>query len=350
MTSNDTEQYFEELRRTIQEEKLHPVILIGSADTGKSAMLRSLFRYAALKSGDAILAKPELIPPAHPELKKITESFLDFFGDSIRAFGDFGERLESTRAIDHLLMPIVMSPSDHQRGEPLKFLFLDGNGENIHRIKSTGVDGRERREAHKISSLLSYLMKQQIAMTFIFLSPFTKRWNQNEIDNTQNLHDFITQYISERGGLHQLMDNIVLLINKWDQCCEVTEGNGEGMTTSYPNILESSPDDILNISIGQSQFWGLFRNPQGIRAHRAVSPYSAGPFMDGRPIFNHPQQKDFDHFNRILWSWLYGNASGAERRILYPDVDYPSKKNNAALSPWAKLWIAFFRIRQLVTR
>jgi hypothetical protein len=228
-------------------------------------------------------------------------------------------------------IPTLLSPPG-EKSEPVQFAFLQGMGEWYkldHGAKSPYPEFKEA-----VEEILSGYTEG--GLTVIFVAPAHSTLPQYQRpDPTENvdtsLAATILQYNYKRG--FQQKDNQMLLVSKWD-----TLYTTAALETSLAGDLEPKVRDHIFHKPRQ----GYYRETWNNFSHLLLKPKSGSRVLmahascrvDNDRIVNIPELVPaFNHFNRTLANWLYGNATAdlmGERRVLFPDVA-PSMNSWSAL-------------------
>ena len=317
--------------RFMAADRVHPVLVFGTRESGKSTMLQSLIWYATRNQGAnlGIRLGKNVFPPSFPRSKERYESAVEFFNLGIEAF-DSGCLPAATQKDDPFFVPIVLTVAASAPPQPsLKFAFLEAMGEWFE--KNERSDATFRPLKPEITGILKRFTDP---ISVIFIGPCGTNGDAGALQYSHNcLCNCMREYMAVRTD--KTRDNVIFLASQWD---------GKFRPGSMPdNFSDPNLDSVLDLLDELPFSWPCFSAMQGIGG-KAMTPYSAGWIEPPRPpsetaTLNNPGQYRpvFDRFNRVLWNWLYGNAKqsvgpiGTKRENLYPDVALPPPVRRRAL-------------------
>lgn len=293
---------------------IHPVFLFGTNDTGKSLMLLSLLKYA--KSGTSECGHrlvKEALPPNFPLREAREEQARRFYELDLATFES--GMIPARTDLDNPFFITV----DVTQGETTRRLaFLELMGEWFE--QDGGDNPRYKPFRQEIDIILQGFSRP---MSVIFVGPCVGTVESQFALSHDCLRNCIMQYNAKRH--YRGIDNVLYLASKWDML-EDPERPASNFASASPAAVAARLSEHP-----RSVSWRDFAHADANGAARAkfLLPYSAGK-LNGQLVLDPGRNKPvFDHFNRVLWNWLWGNAwegedgASAPRRELFPDAALP---------------------------
>jgi hypothetical protein len=297
----------------------HPVLIFGTRFSGKTVALQSLLRYAR-QGGNMLAVAPGSfrLPDTFDKAKSRNQDALKFY-DFMPIELDERTRAAQTSLEAPLYIPVEiksLNPGSPSHAVPIQITLMESMGEDYDRYGS--------REAHKefnpeIRTLLQEYAKP---ISVIVVIPAADTDHERARDSYIAMDAVLTQYQALR--LNQKADNLLILVTKWDEYANPTHTDGK--------FSRASVDDILPLVESWPFVWQKFVSVRGKSGapHKSLAPYAAEWFSDGHTFIDQGEAKPiFDRFNRVVWNWIYGNATQLEkdgnfvREHVYPDVVVP---------------------------
>lgn len=344
-----------DLRDQLKRLEIHPVLIFGTASSGKSAFLQSLIYYGAQGEGAErpqvgfrVEGGPDAFPPDYPEALLLHSLARNFYKENIIDGRRDGHYPRQTSALSQFFVTTDLHPAD--KDLPLqRFGFLEGNGEAFHR-KPKEAGGKAGEFVDLTPLVLDLIQFHQAPLSLVLVAPYfvqgEGRGGGNIVGREESckcLNNAVQQYFNLRPLDLQYMDNISLLVTKWDIHCRVKSGNNNETTYSYPGIADTLYPEVLAHVKEWPLIWNCFSNRPNYGGGRVLMPYSSGVDINGTIVLDHPAQPDFDVFNRTVWNWLYGNAAAEysrsappRRKVLCPDTQRPVCSTPTILERYAR--------------
>jgi hypothetical protein len=294
----------------LQERQIHPVLIFGTALSGKTLMILSLLQYAKQKAGAGIHVRlgESVFPPQYPFAEDRNRDAEHLFNILTTDFAS-GDLVPSTQKLVPFFVPIDVEFG----GVTHKFALLEGNGEWYERDEYSFKQFKR-----EISGILSGYAGP---ISTIFVAPSKE---ERSTKTRSFAHECVAYCIEqyEKNRLVRDRDNLLLLVTKWDTLRNPGRPN-ERFSDTTPSELLAEIEPWRNI-------WQKFSSLSG--PARAVTPYSAGWINNDKMIVRDKRfDRVFDKFNRTLWNWIYGNlveaasvARPLARATLYEDVKLPT--------------------------
>jgi hypothetical protein len=316
------------LARSLVEKKYHPVMIFGTAASGKSSMLASLFHYLQNDPrSEAICMLGEWILPIDTkEGATVAEEVSRFFNRAVMNFNN-GDAVPRTRTDTvPFFIPVVLRPNN---GKPeVRIAFLESSGEN-YRINSDSVNYFPGLK-DEISDVYRNFRG---ALSILVVAPYTLKdaYTDQEIETPddeqfqivdQSLYGALQSYQRERRWLD--MDNYMFVLTKWD----VYTGGISNPEFSNPpsGLVEKVISERYKLS------WNFYRTmPKKGRSNSMQ--YSSG-LITGDSVVAVPDKMKpaINKFPRALWNWLYRNATGGT--VLNGPTEAEKKPNG--MTAWLK--------------
>jgi hypothetical protein len=315
------DSHLRDLFREVERNSIHPVIIFGTAQSGKTLMLQSLIYEARTRLASLLSASlgASIFPPDYPESLRRYEKARDLINDGVRNFRD-GILGGVTQAEEPFFVPVDLRVTRSAAvNENIRFAFLESVGEWLGYKK----DGkRVFRELHP--EIASILAQYSWPMSIIFVAPTIAGHNDKEFDDhcacLANAMENYDRLRSSKQG-----DNLLLLVSKWDAL----------HSPESPMFSSATGSDVHDLVSKWYPIWSTYAHTiQGVRSSaKALMPYSAAWISDQRTVRRKgPHESAFSHFNKTLWNWLYANAQEASafrvangavsgaRAVLFPET------------------------------
>jgi hypothetical protein len=293
------------LAESLVQKGYHPVMLFGTAASGKSSMLASLFHYLQTDPwSEAICLLGEWILPIETnEGASVAEEASRFYNHVVMNFNR-GQAAPSTRNEVPFFIPVVLRPNN---GKPdIKIAFLESRGED-YKIKAETIEYFPKLK----NEILDVYRHYPDPISLLIISPYTLKdaYSEEEIERPgdaqfnevdQSLYGALQSYQKDRQWPER--DNYLFVLTKWDVH---TGGLGNPEFANPPaGLVEKLIKERYPLA------WNLYRNmPKGGNSNSMQ--YSSG-LMNGDGVVTVPDRfrPSINKFPRALWNWLYINASG----------------------------------------
>lgn len=315
--ANDEQQIAlgNELAVRFLEEGIHPVLLFGSAASGKTSLLMSLLNY------------PKLDPAAQASIEYDESIYTDENRDKLQQALDAGMQLfyrgtqqwianlapRATSDTQPFFLPVRLQKPT---GQDVKFGFLEGRGEWYH------PDETALRPYRKFKGLLKgFLQNFSRPITAIYIAPFesgSKAPGGGSAGSLEHLRisdlglvGAIEEYVTCRRSQFK-NDFHVMLMTKWDVKC--------GSVSSEDFKAPIAEDVVEELEAKFPLAWNRFNAMpmDGSAENLKIAAYSAGLMDGGRLNQLATDDKYFvNTYPRLLWDRLHGNAGFG---VLYKDV------------------------------
>jgi len=323
-------QKYIDLEEQLKHFQCHPILIFGTASSGKSAFLQSMIYYGAQKAekGFHIEKGPNIYPPDYENSADFYKIFINFYEDAVIKWRGDGRYPPHTQS-DPFFIPVELKPSDDELVLQ-RFAFLEGNGELLHPCVGSAPDKIGQYPC--LTELTLDLIKNYNGpLSLLFVAP-TELHGAGELSIDRKtsclcLADAMRQYFNQRPDDFQYRDNLCLLVSKWDTVCRKFEGKNKERRVVFNNLISVDYPAVVKHIEGWEDLWSNFSNRPNFRGDRVLMPYSSGVDIDGHIELDHFQQPEFDFFNRTMWNWLYGNATASYcrgdapiRKTLCPDT------------------------------
>lgn len=294
----------------------HPVMLFGSAASGKSTLLVSLFSYTNFSSES-------------PSTCVFNEKFFDTDNSSTNLIKDRASQLfykdmvafhkgiipERTQAAAPIFIPVEVKTRG-EAGRGINLAFLESAGEHQQADERTG-QARDNEFTKEVSLLYK---NYEGALSIILVAPYQLDQSGYEVAENQfnsitlnNMHEAdnaiwlsLTNYLALRPEHLRKNDHFRFIITKWD---EYTKGpNSDEFLHPPSELVETTLSTKFPMS------WRFFQN----MPHKNVSfmHYSAGVIV-GSALMQPPEKFKgiFDTFPKEIWRWIYFNALAAKSQV-----------------------------------
>jgi hypothetical protein len=318
-SAGSVEQAGLHLARDIEAGGYHPVVLFGSAASGKTSLLLSLF--AALKVEPDLrtgLAVGDPIMDMSSEYGRyVHENAVQFLAQKTQDFIE-GRAAPKTALLYPFFIPVILRPE----GKPeQKIAFMESNGEWYRPDRNTSeLFPRLKRQIE------DFISNYQGGITFIHLLPYTQQGVRSPtVDKLLDSSEMLDASLAVVGALQSYdrirvekqYDSHLLLVTKWD-------------AHSPPGATKL---DVLGGRAGESEVFVREKYPQALTALQGLglqasqinlNNYCAG-LMNESGILTLKQDNELRPavmgFPINLWGWLYRRAlesSGQIPTSLFP--------------------------------
>ncbi|MCX7379991.1 MAG: hypothetical protein NT133_00920 [Alphaproteobacteria bacterium] len=308
-------------------QRIHPVLVFGCVDSGKSYMLASTIAYAQRAGADyfqtALGATP--FPPGYPHRKERVEWAGHFMHVIVPSFLN-GRPIDNTKSDAPFFIPIEIT---HGRfPQPLKLALLESRGEwyqpDVSDAKNDGIRnfGGFKEE---IANILRYYTD---GISVIFVCPSNVQDGKGADDFDRNfecMEHFLDEYRKIRR-IHK-NDSVVLVLSKWES--GYTTGSTDEAIWKPP---QSAVISKLRTSPASQKFWNAFRAMQGfVSGIKVIVPFSCGWFRDDkREVIPGQDVAFFDNFAENLWKYILWNSPVTREQLF--SINPPSGDIHSTLS------------------
>jgi hypothetical protein len=294
------------LSKELADKGYHPVLIFGTRASGKSSLLASLFYYLQSDpASPAIVVKGEWIVPIDtPYGQSVAEAASHFLNHVMNAFHE-GKAAPSTRDDYPYYIPVILRPNN---GQPeVKLAILESRGEwyairrdsrDLYPELRDEVSDVYKNYADSISVLLiaPYLIGEAHGDEGPSeLAKIEMRESDAGIFGALQAYQETRQYRD--------LDKYLFILTKWDEHAKVI---------TSPEFIKP-PRGMVSHLIAERfpRSWTLFQNMQTGEAQSMQ--YSSGLMRGSERIDIPPHLKPImNQFPKMLWRWLYTNASGHE--------------------------------------
>jgi hypothetical protein len=294
----------------LERTRRHPVIVFGIGASGKTTIMMSLVQ-AINRSGDVnIYLGDPIFPKNHSDATKTHEQAIIFFERHAQKFA-MGEIVPPTIFEEPYFIPLdIERKSD---GRVVRLAFMEGRGEWYETIDAD-EGSMFPQFKHDIAEIMEYYGE---SLSVLWVAPF----EDNTLESDLGLVGALNEYRKHRRSVSQ--DFHLFLLNKWD-CHAEPLADRPHFSIVFADMVETLLDDMYPKS--WPQYKGLALQTTG---RRFFMQYASGHIVGDRvKVPPHRHRAAFDRYPRIVWNWLYGNATQTEvdaegnraRVILFPDV------------------------------
>lgn len=309
----DPEKVGVQIAAQLDEAGYHPVVILGTSNSGKSSLLGSLLAYfrqdAELEIG--IYFGDPVLSPTTGYGEYVRKSAEEFFYRSIQEFMDGGGH-QPTQARHPFFIPVIIRP----KGRPeMRFAFLESNGEWYQPERNKGPFFRQLK-----SEVEGVLRHYQKGISVIYVAPLTQLnvrdgKTSSKVDATEvaeaglALVGAMNAYESLRTA--KGLDSHLLLVTKWDAYKK------DGL--DLKEVLTNTRSDVeLFVNDKYSQTFAAFKGLSLAPTQRTLMQYCAA-LMSGRSIVRASDELRpvLYRYRRKLWNWLYKNASGYAVELIH---------------------------------
>jgi hypothetical protein len=310
---NDVEEAGLRLATRMEACGYHPVVLFGTAASGKTSLLLSLFSlvrmtpelHAGLFPGDPIL-------DIHTDYGKYThDNALQFFGQKTQDFIE-GRAAPKTVLQYPFFVPVSFRPDNKPEA---KFAFMESNGEWYRPDRSNGrLFPVLRRQIE------DFIKNYQGGITFIHLVPYTQRAVYSAVaDRAGEASEIQDASIAISGALqaydriraNKQNDRHLMLVTKWDA--------HSPPNVSKFDVLTCSPEEVVrfaneNYAQALTTFRGIGLNDTQL----FLNSYCSG-IMNEMGVLQLRQNNELRapvmSYPIRLWEWLYRGALDASGQV-----------------------------------
>jgi len=275
----------------------HPVLLFGTAESGKSTLLISLINSMAqndkhinISLGDRIFSRGD------PEAERHYQRAIEFYQRYSKEFAA-GSQLPTTNVEKPFFIPIDIRPAN---GPTARFAFLEGKGDWINPIP--GDSGAMFQELKP--EIIDLLKHFSAVASVIYVAPFSigEAITGSTDESDTGLNGAIIKYEESRSLPER--DSHLFVLAKWDTFAPPDKND--------PLFSHVEGDEVAALLAERfPQSWARFRNlplrPNSGR--RFFMQYAAGHITGGIVRRPPPRYREvFDRYPRSVWNWLYTNA------------------------------------------
>lgn len=302
-----------DLARVLQDGGYHPVVLFGTNNSGKTSILMSLFAtIAAEPILDTGLALCDPILGSRSDVARLLHREAEnTFHIKTQAFLA-GEKIPKTSVALPFFVPVEFRPPN---GPPVKFAFLESNGEWYRPLISDGsrLADVERLYPELRSEIETFISGFQNGITFIYAAPVTQGEVYAAAENVYDTKELGYASLAIKGVLQSYdrirangrsQDRHLLLLTKWDALSVRSADRADSIPATHAEVLE-----FCHRKYGQAlaAFQGLNLGPD----QRNINAYCAGMINErGLLPLKHedPVRGVIASYPVRLWNYLYRNA------------------------------------------
>lgn len=303
-----------ELSAIFRDNNIHPVVIFGSAGSGKSFLIASLLRYAKSTSESGLSLSPmfDVIPDHDQKWKDFTALASDSYYKRDREIQN-GLVLKADANEIPFFIPLRLKL---ESGVEINFAFLEGKGEWYTPDWNAKIPIKPFQDL-----LIGFLEQFNAGVTALFVAPFSienagissnHHVTERLRDSDAGLAGAITEYSRHRRALLD-HDRQIYLLTKWDIHCKsiTVDAFVDPDSRQVMDIISERFPDSWN------QYLGMMQG--GELDNRKVAPYCAG-IIDANRILT-PAAEDkpsIDLYARKIWHQIYKNATGM---VLFHDLE-----------------------------
>ncbi|MFA5966610.1 MAG: hypothetical protein WC804_21545 [Sphingomonas sp.] len=294
------------LGKRLERQERHPVLIFGSASSGKSSFILSII--SALGDAEEVNVNFSDNEPILDEAEG--DAQLQAHA-AARQFYDWGLYRWSAgeppppNSGERVFIPIEVQPRYGDK-PAVKFAILDGRGEDYAPLLASGNQalapiGELRRPlGDEIKKLLKEYSHE---ITVIYVAPCSQA---DTLDAAAGLRHAIQEYSSSRSLDLREKDSHLFLLTKWDENVDPL--------VKRAGFEEPSPLDVLRrIRPRYEGAWGQFCGlalGDTVRDRRVFMQYAAGYFSEGK-LAPPPDliAKTIRRYPRTVANWLYSRAA-----------------------------------------
>lgn len=300
------------LARALEHGGYHPVILFGTAFSGKTSLLLSLFStlmtHPKLDTG-VVLCDP-ILGSGSGVGRQLHEEALRLFEVGTQAF-IAGEPTPKTNVSLPFFIPVEVRPA----GKPVqRFAFLESNGEWYRPRNKRGqrLGDLERLYPELKAEIETFIATFQGGITFLYLTPYTQRFLDAREDSSDDAEQLKSASLAVNGVLQAYDrarltnrgdDQHLMLVTKWDAHSRRTLDQAQGI---QEDRAELNAFCARNYGQALATLQGLAVRPD----QRQLNAYCSGIINEGgrlQPRDSETQQAVTSYPMR-LWDVLYRNA------------------------------------------
>jgi hypothetical protein len=318
-----------ELSLIFRDNDIHPIVIFGSAGSGKSLLIASLLRYAKRTSESELSLEPmfELIPDHEQKWRDFAALAKGSYHIRDKEFKD-GQVLKADANEIPFFIPLRLKIKN---GIDAKFAFLEGKGEWYT------PDWSAKNPIKPFQDLLSGFLEQfNAGVTAIFVAPFNIENTVTSVSHhvTERLRESdaglagaITEYSRHRRALSD-HDRQIYLLTKWDIYCKNISVDSfvDPDTSEVTEVIAERFPESWNHYLGMTQT-GEFDT-------RKVTPYCAAVVDADRIVAVAAEDKpSIDLYARKVWHQIYKNATGL---VLFKDLEPRPKSWLDRVAGWIR--------------
>lgn len=318
--ADDKRQAARVLSERLIKQGYHPVLVFGAASSGKTMMLLSLMRYLSANPENDVTISPGdgIIPSSYPDAETRNEDGHRYFNEYLAEFRS-GKVPEKSQQDLPFFVPLHLSVPKFGSSESsyVKLAFLEGQGEWY---EMDGPASKFPTFKEEIENILKFHTEKGVSI--IFVAPtFSSQEGNTEPAPTQRVNDSIFGLINEvaKHRSPNELDAELFLLSKWDTTFRedlVTEGLAG-------DLYDGVASHIFGKRGHYREAWAAYVNRAGVKGSRSFMAHASCRVRGSDIVFDAKYQYAFDHFNRTLANWIFGNATQSltgQREQLFPDV------------------------------
>lgn len=279
------------------QEPFHPVVLFGTANSGKTSLLLSLFSTLTTQSSleTGLFLLPPLLGGSSAVGQKLHDEARHTFELKTQHFID-GQKIGKTNVDLPFFIPVEFRPKGKQ---PVRFAFMESNGEWYRPDKKGETLFKPLRRG-----IETFISRYEGGITFLYLVPYTQAYIDEQADNAEDNRQVSEASLAISGVLktynavrvtNRERDNHLMLVSKWD-----AHNKGDTEQSAADAVDRAELESYCNRRHGQAL--STFRGMQ-LRADQTVlNAYCAG--VIGQTGLLAPRHD----YAVKLWTWLYKNA------------------------------------------
>ena len=302
----------------------HPVVIVGTAGSGKTALLLSLMGYlrgASKATNVQIMLGSPLLDQTTQYGQQIQEQAVGLFNQALQAFLS-GVAPPATKATQPFFVPVELQFHD---GKVQKYAFLESDGEWYrpdYNSPNLYKDLRPELEAlfrHFKGSISMFYVAPATQMSFADASARSPRGGNNATsmrDASQGLVGAMQHYSTHRAAKRRL-DQQVFLITKWDS---VMEPGASTHGFEEPRLEDAVSFARDNFSDAFAYFESMNVGDKASRK-KILMQYSSG-LMSNRVIASpdRSELRALHYYHRTLWNLLsrFGFGTAVDPEAVTP--------------------------------
>lgn len=316
-----------QLARALESGGYHPVVLFGTAFSGKTSLLLSLFATLVseprLETG--ILLCDPILGSVDGVGRKLHEDARRLFDVGTQAF-IAGEPTPKTNVSLPFFIPVEVRPTGRP---PQRFAFLESNGEWYRPLKKRDqrYSDLERTAPELQAAVESFIASYQGGISFLYLTPYTQRFVYGNEDANEDSHEIegaslaisnVLDAYDRSRATHRMSDRHLMLVTKWDAHSARESDRAESVEEDRPALLDFC---YGNYAQALAAFQRLDVDPD----QRQLNAYVSGIInKDGRLQLKNDSdlQGVVKSYPPRLWTYLYRNALQAAGEVplsLFPE-------------------------------
>lgn len=315
------------------EQGYHPVIFVGSSNTGKTAVLSSLIALLKTTPGVGVDLGQPLIDVSDGYGEEVYRSAKTYFNHAIIAVTE-GTAQGLTRVKLPFFIPLEVSPLNKP---PQKFAFLEISGERYEPKEDS--DDYFPVFDDEIQAVMRHYDKP---ITVIYTAPLT----QNEVralqqpNQAENDAQMRTAGLAIEGGITRYKqvrndksdDHHIFILTKWDALL-----NDEVQVTDAIGAISRRDGVMFNLAheFAQKHYersYAAFLTLPVRTEQKYLLPYSSG-LMTGREIAKSERaQPHLNEYRKTLWNLLSAASQQSPSDVMFPKPVAPQ------ISVWQQMW------------